>query len=351
MPRRWPSTSWRSSTAAPSGWRGCWPASASTSRPPSCRVFTMVQLLVYAAMQIPVGALLDRFGPKRLLLCGVTLMTVAQLGFAFADVVRRRASWPGCSSGSATRWSSSRCCASWPCGSRRCGSRWSPSSPACSASWVRSPRPRRSSSRCTSGAGRRPTRARRCSASSWRPSSSSSCGTRPTPTTSSTRSRSGPSPASVRAAWRTPGTRLGLWSHFSAQFGATVFALLWGYPFLVAGQGLSPKAAGILLMLMTVTTVVTQPAHRRVRHEVPVLALDPHPRHRLRDHDGLGGRAAVAGPGAAAAAGGARRHHGGRRSGFAGGLRPGPDLQPADPARAAPPASSTSAASSPRCRP
>src|SRR6476469_9022069 len=48
-------------------------------------VFTMVQLLVYAAMQIPVGALLDRFGSKRLLLSGVTLMTLAQLGFAFAD--------------------------------------------------------------------------------------------------------------------------------------------------------------------------------------------------------------------------------------------------------------------------
>jgi sugar phosphate permease len=63
----------------------------------------------------------------------------------------------------------------------------------------------------------------------------------------------------VRAAWRTPGTRLGLWSHFSAQFGATVFALLWGYPFLVAGQGLSPNAAGNLLMLMTVTTVMSSP--------------------------------------------------------------------------------------------
>src|SRR6476661_3269175 len=48
-------------------------------------VFTMVQLLVYAAMQIPVGALLDRFGSKRIMLCGVTLMTLAQLGFAFAD--------------------------------------------------------------------------------------------------------------------------------------------------------------------------------------------------------------------------------------------------------------------------
>ena len=48
-------------------------------------VFTMVQLLVYAAMQIPVGALLDRFGPRRLLLSGVTVMTLSQLGFALVD--------------------------------------------------------------------------------------------------------------------------------------------------------------------------------------------------------------------------------------------------------------------------
>src|SRR5690348_128825 len=48
-------------------------------------VFTMVQLLVYAAMQIPVGALLDRFGPKRMLLSGALLMTLAQLGFAVSD--------------------------------------------------------------------------------------------------------------------------------------------------------------------------------------------------------------------------------------------------------------------------
>ena len=38
-----------------------------------------------------------------------------------------------------------------------------------------------------------------------------------------------------------------------------MFALLWGYPFLVAGQGLSPSTAGTLLMLMTVTTVVSSP--------------------------------------------------------------------------------------------
>ena len=43
--------------------------------------------------------------------------------------------------------------------------------------------------------------------------------------------------------WGNPGTQLGLWVHFTAQFGATVFTMLWGYPFLVSGEGLSPKAA------------------------------------------------------------------------------------------------------------
>jgi len=46
--------------------------------------FTMVQLLVYAAMQIPVGAMLDRVGAKRLLVTGVFLMTGGQLAFAIA---------------------------------------------------------------------------------------------------------------------------------------------------------------------------------------------------------------------------------------------------------------------------
>ena len=45
---------------------------------------------------------------------------------------------------------------------------------------------------------------------------------------------------SVRTVWGNPGTRLGMWSHFTSQFSATVFALLWGYPFLVQGLGWSP---------------------------------------------------------------------------------------------------------------
>src|SRR5690606_29489665 len=46
--------------------------------------FTVLQLAVYAAMQIPVGVLLDRHGSKRLLLVGLTLMTAGQFWFAFA---------------------------------------------------------------------------------------------------------------------------------------------------------------------------------------------------------------------------------------------------------------------------
>jgi sugar phosphate permease len=54
------------------------------------------------------------------------------------------------------------------------------------------------------------------------------------------------------ATWREPGTRLGLWTHTVTQFSGTVFMLLWGYPFLVVGQGLAPGTAAALLTLMVV---------------------------------------------------------------------------------------------------
>ncbi len=54
------------------------------------------------AMQIPVGLLVDRFGPRSVLLCGTALLTLAQAGFALARRYRRR--WSrGSSSGWATR--------------------------------------------------------------------------------------------------------------------------------------------------------------------------------------------------------------------------------------------------------
>ncbi len=47
-------------------------------------VFSVVQLGVYAAMQIPAGVLLDRFGSTRLVVCGAVLMGLGQLVFAVA---------------------------------------------------------------------------------------------------------------------------------------------------------------------------------------------------------------------------------------------------------------------------
>ena len=62
---------------------------------------------------------------------------------------------------------------------------------------------------------------------------------------------------SLRTVWGNPGTRLGMWSHFTSQFSVTVFVLLWGYPFLVQGQGWSTGAAATLLMAMTGWVVVS----------------------------------------------------------------------------------------------
>jgi sugar phosphate permease len=221
-------------------------------------VFTMVQLLVYAAMQIPVGALLDRFGPKRLLVTGAILMTAAQLGFAlsssfaggilarvvlgigdsmiFTPLLRIVALWfppvriPIVTQVTGMLGQIGALAAASPLVYALHQWGWTPSFASAAlfglvlaaVVWVLvqdSPYPDHELDQIKVRALAR----------------------------------------AVRAAWRTDGTRLGLWSHFSAQFGATVFALLWGFPFLVAGEGLSPRAAGILLMLMTVTTVVASP--------------------------------------------------------------------------------------------
>lgn len=43
--------------------------------------FTVLQLSVYAVMQVPVGVALDRWGPKTLILTGLSLMTAGQMWF------------------------------------------------------------------------------------------------------------------------------------------------------------------------------------------------------------------------------------------------------------------------------
>ncbi|AXB48054.1 MFS transporter [Amycolatopsis albispora] len=64
--------------------------------------------------------------------------------------------------------------------------------------------------------------------------------------------------AGVREAWRTPGTRLGFWVHFATMFGANVLSMLWGVPFLV-NQGMSPAAASAMLTVFVFTSMLGGP--------------------------------------------------------------------------------------------
>lgn len=63
----------------------------------------------------------------------------------------------------------------------------------------------------------------------------------------------------VRAAVEPPGTRLGWWSHFATPFSANVVSLLWGVPFFVTAQGRSAAEAGALLTVLTLTAMSTGP--------------------------------------------------------------------------------------------
>lgn len=64
----------------------------------------------------------------------------------------------------------------------------------------------------------------------------------------------------VGHAWRTPGTRLGFWVHFSTMFAPAMLGLLWGFPYLVQAQGLRAATAGVLLSLLVVGAIVGGPA-------------------------------------------------------------------------------------------
>lgn len=63
----------------------------------------------------------------------------------------------------------------------------------------------------------------------------------------------------VRDAARPAGTRLGFWSHFVTPFSANVVAMLWGVPFFVTAQGRTTAEASLLLSLLTVSAMVTGP--------------------------------------------------------------------------------------------
>ncbi len=221
--------------------------------------FTMLQLLVYAAMQIPVGLMVDRFGSRSVLLGGTLLLTVAQSGFALADtyplaLVARVFVGMG---DAMTFICVLRLVSSWfptrriPLVTQLTGTLGQLGAVAAAVpmTWALG----------TLGW----TRAYLIAASVGLVLAVAVLAVlHDAPGTRHVRGPSlswGAVRQSLVASWSHPGTRLGFWMHFSTQFSATTLSLLWGYPFFVRGEGLSPGTAGALLTVIVVAIMISGP--------------------------------------------------------------------------------------------
>ncbi len=241
--------------------------------------FSILQLLVYAGMQIPVGLMVDRMGTRKVLALGVVLFTAGQFGFAFAH-----------SYGTALA-----CRALLGCGDAmtfisvlRLGARWFPARTGPMIAQVAA---------LFGMAGNLVSTvvlARLLHDAGWTTTFAGSAGAgiavlllllvfledhpeghEPAP---GPRPAGGASPAvgrQIARAWREPGTRLGMWVHFTTQFPAMVFLLLWGMPFLVESQGLTRGTAGALLTLVVLVNMAVGLIYGQIigRHHAARLPL------------------------------------------------------------------------------
>ncbi|MET4432724.1 sugar phosphate permease [Mycolicibacterium sp. 624] len=87
--------------------------------------------------------------------------------------------------------------------------------------------------------------------------------------------------SSVKTVWLRPGTRLGFFTHMGTQFSVTVFALMWGVPYLTVAQGQSAGVAGALLTVSVVAAIAAgivigiatgRIPHRRSRIVLGIIA-------------------------------------------------------------------------------
>lgn len=226
-------------------------------------VFVLVQLGLYAAGQIPAGLLVDRFGPRRMLLTAAVAMTLAQALFAiapgysvaliargvlglgdamtFVSVLRFAATrlparrFPLIVALTGTFGIVGNMVATFPLAVALRDLGWVPcfatlaglSAVSFLLVW-----------RLLPGA---PPRRFVGGTAAWR----------------AVRVRL---TRSVRAAWAVPGTRVGFWTHFTGTSATTAFGVLWGQPYLVTAVGMTPETASLVLLLTVAVAAVGGPA-------------------------------------------------------------------------------------------
>ena len=239
----------------------------------------VVQLIVYAAAQIPVGVLIDKFGPRVLMLSGTVLMVAGQLMLAFAPsitiaVIGRMLVGAGDATifisviRLITSWFSGRIVpqlSQWFGNIGQLGQVMS----AVPLAWV-------------------------LHDFGWTPAFLAATlvafvafvivlvAIRDRPAGSAENARppswSG-ALTQLRHSFSRPGTQLGFWSHFVTQSSGTVFTLLWGFPFMVYGLGYETSTAAAMLTIPVAAGIVTGPilgvltARHPLRRSNIVLAI------------------------------------------------------------------------------
>ena len=73
----------------------------------------------------------------------------------------------------------------------------------------------------------------------------------------------------IRAAWSHPGTRLAFWSHFTTPFAGTAFIMLWGIPFLTAGEGRTQAEATVITTVLVLSGIAIGPVMGMLSSRMP----------------------------------------------------------------------------------
>jgi len=222
-------------------------------------MLAVLQLVVYAGAQIPFGVLLDRIGPRRLMIGGLAVMAIGQVVVAlspnigdaivgrvlvgagdatiFLSVIRLVSSWfPGRSVPIAVQWVSNagqlgQVLSAVPFAALLHEDGWTTAFLSAAGFVVLGlvlvivlvvDRPRDAIE-----------------------------GPRPESWTQSLRQ--------LGESLRMPGTQLGFWSHFVTMSPMTMFTLMWGLPYLVFGLGYPRSEASVLLVVPVIAGMVVGP--------------------------------------------------------------------------------------------
>lgn len=252
-------------------------------------IFPVIQLVVYAGLQIPVGVLLDRLGSTTMLIAGAVLMTAAQIAMAtvgevwlailarvfvgagdactFISVMRLLPEWftvrqlPTISQLTGLLGQTGQLVSVTPLAILVGARGWTTGFLGIAAvsllsailgALVLRDRPGVGTAleRATGRLGRLSRDARSLSGSA-----TGFVEVAP-PATEMIAAPGAGFWSRIRRLLSLPGVRLAYWVHFTAPFAANVFLLLWGTPFLTGGIGLSAAASGGLLSLTIVSPMV-----------------------------------------------------------------------------------------------